>query len=194
MHIHDKNLHSSTYLNSRIRPDDTILLHGGGNFGDLYRHHVHLRNFLITEFPTNKIVVFPQTINYRNRTLALTDSRVYANASDMTIMLRSSESFEFAQKTFVDVKIRQVPDVAFMIGDLTPASEPSVDILVLRRTDRENQYLIKQWKSVFDDKIGNKSRVKYLVGFYMFEILSGLSFKGNAKFCIKLPDQKNKFT
>lgn len=172
MHIQDKNIRQVDFLKSKISPNDTILLHGGGNFGDLYRHHVLLRNFLISTFAQqNKILIFPQTINYRNVTLAASDNKIYSNASDLTIMARSDESFEFASKTFPNVNLILVPDAAFMIGDLEPAAQPDVDILVLRRTDFEHQYITKRWKEVFDKIIGNKSSITYLVSFF-FSFLS----------------------
>lgn len=163
MHIQNKNLHSKDYLTKQIWPNDTIVLHGGGNFGDLYRHHVNLRNFLISTFRSNKILLFPQTINYRNLSLASGDNQVYSNASDFTMMARSSESFEFALKTFPNVNVLQVPDAAFMLGDLKPARKPTVDILVLRRTDKENKFDKKRWKDAFDKRIGNNSYITYLV-------------------------------
>lgn len=163
LHLKDKNLKSKEYLEKTIWPNDTLIMHGGGNFGDLYREHNLLRNFLITTLPYNKVLMFPQTINYRNKKLAAADNRVYSNAFDLTMMARSTESYKFALKYFPHVNVLQVPDAAFLLGSLEPAQNPSVDILVLRRTDPERKLNKTHWDLKFDYRIGNHSNITYLV-------------------------------
>src|SRR5262245_25393911 len=53
-------------LMRRITSDVTIVLHGGGNFGDLYDQHQNFREQVIRRFPDNRIVMLPQTIHYRS--------------------------------------------------------------------------------------------------------------------------------
>jgi len=50
-----------------IGADDTIILQGGGNFGDLYPHIQAYRERIIAEYPNHKIVIFPQTIFFSDR-------------------------------------------------------------------------------------------------------------------------------
>ena len=153
---YDKNIFSRSYLTSKISPNDTILLHGGGNFGDLYRFHVQIRNFIVTLFPRNRIVMLPQTINYANKTLANIDNLVYSNATDLTIMTRSFDSFEFAKGVFPDVRTIFVPDAAFMLGNTPPLKEPTIDILVIRRIDKEKRFDLDVWIGLIRKKVGNK--------------------------------------
>ncbi len=51
---------------NKIPEDCTILFHGGGNFGDLYRSHQKSRLGVIEKFCNHKIIIFPQTVYYRN--------------------------------------------------------------------------------------------------------------------------------
>lgn len=51
-------------LKKQISPKDIIALSGGGNMGDLYPRYEALRRLVIKTFPENKIIIFPQTIDY----------------------------------------------------------------------------------------------------------------------------------
>lgn len=51
-----------------IPKDHIIVLHGGGNFGDLYPQHQRLREKLVSEYPHHRIVMLPQTIFYKQET------------------------------------------------------------------------------------------------------------------------------
>ena len=42
----------------------TILLSGGGNFGDLYESHQEIREDVIANFPANRIIQLPQSISF----------------------------------------------------------------------------------------------------------------------------------
>jgi exopolysaccharide biosynthesis predicted pyruvyltransferase EpsI len=46
------------------KSETAILLHGGGNFGDLYKVHQRLRSRVVSSFTSSKIVSFPQTITF----------------------------------------------------------------------------------------------------------------------------------
>lgn len=51
-------------LKSIIDPNDIITIVGGGNTGDMYDDIEFCRQFIIKQFPNNKIVCFPQTIDF----------------------------------------------------------------------------------------------------------------------------------
>lgn len=152
---------NNTYLKGIIARNDTILLHGGGNFGDLYRFHVNNRNFVIYNFPSNKIIILPQTINYKNEKLAHSDYALYSNATDLIVSARSFESFNFSVKNFPKIRTLFVPDMAFMVGNVKPIAEPTYDILVIRRIDKEKNFLLGKWTSIFNHKFNGK--YKYII-------------------------------
>lgn len=156
--IKDPMIFSKSYLSSSILPSDVVFLHGGGNFGDLYRIQTNLRNFILQAIPRNKFILFPQTINYRNRKLAKYDNQIYSNIPDFTIMARSLESYRFANKTFTHNKILLVPDMAFMIGNLKTRVSPLVDIIVFRRIDKEKDFNADEWTNLLNKKQLNKTR------------------------------------
>ena len=49
-----------------IKKDDIILLHGGGNIGDTYVTPEQGRREVISSYPANKIIIFPQTAYFEN--------------------------------------------------------------------------------------------------------------------------------
>ena len=135
-----------TWLEPLIKPHEIILMHGGGNFGDLWRVHTNLRNDILTWFPNNKIIFLPQTVNYRNDSFIKHDLSFFKAKKDLVITVRSKPSFEFVQKQFANIESHFIPDSAYMLGDITPlVSPPLYDILILKRTDHEAVFSSEQW-------------------------------------------------
>lgn len=147
----DSRYFDNFYLDTTILPTNrTILYHGGGNFGDLYPEHMDLRHAVMSRFPYKKHIIFPQTINYRNISLARVHSRLFASLADLTIMTRSEQSYKFARyKLGLSSKqtdrVLLMPDMAFMIGAIRPRKMPRVDILILARIDFEASEQRTMW-------------------------------------------------
>lgn len=99
-----------------IRPADTILLHGGGNFGDLWNGHQRFRLEVIALYPDNPIVVMPQTVHYRDRSLMARDAEIMARHRNLTICARDSVSYALLKENFRN-NIVLVPDMAFCIDE-----------------------------------------------------------------------------
>lgn len=56
-----------TYKKQKLTNDTIILIHGGGNWGDVWRPSQDFHLKIIQEYPDNKIIVFPQTVHYDNQ-------------------------------------------------------------------------------------------------------------------------------
>lgn len=123
------------------RKQTAIMLHGGGNFGDLWVSHQFSRNKIIDENHDRKIVHFPQTFEFdpkRPSELFVKVKEVYGKHDDLTLVARDSESYAFMAESFPTVTVRLVPDMAFFIGynpnsPLTPPimRPPGSDMTVL---------------------------------------------------------------
>jgi exopolysaccharide biosynthesis predicted pyruvyltransferase EpsI len=50
-------------IEATLGPDDPILLHGGGNFGDVWPGFQRFREQVIRESPNRRIIQLPQTIH-----------------------------------------------------------------------------------------------------------------------------------
>ena len=131
----------------------TILMHAGGNFGDLYRLHTLNRNKMVRWFPDHKIIFLPQTIYYKNTTLLEEDAALYASHKHLTITARCNYSYQLAAQNFASrgTPVHYVPDLAFMMGPLEPSiAKPLIDILILKRTDGESLHSLGWDKEIFE--------------------------------------------
>ncbi|MEO7867272.1 MAG: polysaccharide pyruvyl transferase family protein [Candidatus Eisenbacteria bacterium] len=115
----------------------TILLSGGGNFGDLYPTHHGLREQVIADFPDNRIIQLPQSIHFDSAALVEQAARVLDRHQDLTLLLRDRSSLEFARQHFRAPSML-CPDMAFCLGPLSRPSPAKQDVLWLSRADKES--------------------------------------------------------
>ena len=102
-------------FNFPVLPDNvTILLHGGGNFGDLYRVCQDFRLKVIQTYPKNKIVMFPQSSYYRDLTLMRKDAQIFAQHKSLYLCARDRNTFSMMKETFSN-HILLVPDMALFL-------------------------------------------------------------------------------
>lgn len=132
---------SETFLFPVLREDTTILLHGGGNFGDLYRNFQEFKLRVVDKYPKNKIVMFPQSVWYENSDLIKRDAAQMAKHNDLYLCARDKSSFDFLKKHFSANNILLVPDMAFYINDKRLEDyrhTNSSKKLYFKRTDKED--------------------------------------------------------
>lgn len=125
---------------SKHSAEGPILLHGGGNFGDLWPEHQNFREHIVEKYKQRSIVILPQTVFFSNEKVLEESAKVFNHHPDLTIFARDEISFQTLTKAFVNCKIYKSPDTAFQLVDIPKAElrEPSKEtILYLRRTDRE---------------------------------------------------------
>lgn len=117
-------------------PEGPIVIHGGGNFGDLWPRHHGLREHLLERFPDREIVQLPQSIHFDRPEQAARTARAIARHGRFRLFVRDQFSYEFATTNF-DCEIRLCPDMAFFLGALERPGAPEVDVCYLMRTDKE---------------------------------------------------------
>lgn len=131
----------ATFKESRIqREGGTILLHGGGNFGDLWPDHQRFRMNIIRKYPKHRIIILPQTFFYEDQELMKQDAEVMAKHPDLHICARDNKSLAILQEHFGKNNILLVPDMAFCIPksvlDKYRVAETD-KTLILKRKDKE---------------------------------------------------------
>jgi pyruvyl transferase EpsO len=119
----------------RLGSDGVVLIHGGGNFGDLYPVHDELRFRILQDFPDHKIIQLPQTINYRDAGAAGKAARAFASHPDVTLIVRDEPSVDRAER-LLGVQAILCPDMAFGLGALR-RREPVQEVTWLARRDKE---------------------------------------------------------
>jgi exopolysaccharide biosynthesis predicted pyruvyltransferase EpsI len=125
----------------KINSKNLILLHGGGNFGDLWIKHQKFRERVIYEFKKNPILIFPQTVYFKYGFNLRRSISIFSEHPNLTICARDKKSYNFLKKHFSKNKILLVPDMAFFINlnkkNLSYKSYNVKKILYICRRDKE---------------------------------------------------------
>jgi pyruvyl transferase EpsO len=130
-----------TYSPAQLREtigDGVILLHGGGNLGDLWPEHQLFREKVIRDFPEQRIVQLPQSVWFQNPVNLARARDVFENHPRLTLLVRDRQSLEFARNEF-EVATSLCPDMAFCLGPLSPPSPTNDRVVWLARTDQESR-------------------------------------------------------
>ena len=105
----------SPYPNSHV----AIMLHGGGNFGDLWNVHQEHRNRVLAEQPNRRIRAFPQTFGFNMEKptpmFRATQAAIAAH-HDVELVVRDAMSYKWCLESFPGTPVKLLPDAAFMIG------------------------------------------------------------------------------
>ncbi|MGH7844649.1 MAG: polysaccharide pyruvyl transferase family protein [Candidatus Binatia bacterium] len=125
-----------------------ILLHGGGNFGDVWPTRQLFREKVIKAFPENKIVLFPQTIYFKERSNLMRAQEILNRHHNLVILARDKRSLEFARNEF-KAPSALCPDMAFMLESLRRPIDPEEEILWLARTDVESRGAISSLNGAY---------------------------------------------
>lgn len=118
-------------------PGGTILLSGGGNFGDLYPDHQRFRETVLRQFPGHRIVVLPQSLHFRSDETLERARRMCGAHPDFLLLVRTERSLEIARR-HLDVDVALCPDMAFALGRLPRIGRSEGIRLLLLRRDRES--------------------------------------------------------
>ncbi|MGR5322124.1 polysaccharide pyruvyl transferase family protein [Vibrio sp. DNB22_19_1] len=132
----------SSINKSSIAKTDVIIVHGGGNFGDLYLKHHRVRERFLLEFAHKKIIFMPQSIHFKDEA-NIEETRVFfSKLKDVMLYVRDDESYAVGKKLTDNVEL--LPDMAHSLHPLIETCE-IVDInskkkkvLNLKRVDCES--------------------------------------------------------
>lgn len=141
-----------TFNVPHIGEKTTILLQGGGNFGDLWRSNQEFRLKIIESFPNNRIIILPQTIYYQDLSILKRDADLMNQHEDLIVCARDKASFEILKKYFTNAKKLLLPDMAFCINQskIDFIQKNSGHNLFVQRNDKEfnleiNQKIIQKY-------------------------------------------------
>lgn len=129
-----------SFIRKHIRPGDLLCMVGGGNFGDAYLMHEYSKRKVCRMFPDNRVIIFPQTINYSDTTqghreLALTQESLQPHRK-LTITARDSLSHRRAKQWFPEAECILTPDIVLSLPPIR-MEVPRKGILCCLRRDSE---------------------------------------------------------
>lgn len=151
--------YSDTFIKFVIKKK-TILVHGGGFLGDLYMREEEMVRKVIQSFPNNKIVVFPQTLYFKegnekekNKTI-----RIYEKHNNLSICMREQFSYDLAKSMFKNVKVYLIPDMVLYLDRIKETNKEDKCVFCLR-SDKEgilSDSDKKSIKNICTEKLGNE--------------------------------------
>lgn len=110
-------LRNLKYLKKTIRTKDVLCLNGGGNMGNLYPRYEALRRKVIKTFPNNKVIIFPQTIDYENDLYGKRElersRKIYNRHEHLVVCAREESSYEIMCRLYNNVML--FPDIVFYL-------------------------------------------------------------------------------
>ncbi len=130
-----------------------IFLHGGGNFGTIWKSHQDFRVELMSRFPNQRIIQLPQSIYFDNYEAVDETAQAIEKHGKFTLFVRDQRSLEFAQCHF-QCEVFLCPDMAFYIEPLKRQA-PIQDFYYLMRTDFERSVMGKASHPGYAVEIGD---------------------------------------
>lgn len=142
---------------------------------------------LILNFPNNKFVFMPQTINFRSESNKNECSLIYSKCSDMIFLARDKVSYNTAKQMFPKADVRLYPDVVTSLIGTRSNEYTKNGVCFCVRNDSEKYYsdnelndAIKQIRNkysvdVIDTTLKKESRVLKNPKKYIHDYIDNLS-------------------
>ncbi|WP_397518147.1 polysaccharide pyruvyl transferase family protein [Rhodococcus pyridinivorans] len=126
-----------------LLPTGPILLHGGGNFGDVWPTFQRFREEIVANYPRRTIIQLPQTVRFSDEGGYARANSLFGRHRDFTLLVRDTKSLSDVKTYMPDVNVQYCPDMAFglNVGEYPSSSSRTAqhDITVLGRTDPEKK-------------------------------------------------------
>jgi pyruvyl transferase EpsO len=134
-YVSDLWSHSMAKLRRSLGPDGVILLHGGGNFGDVWPEHQAFRERIVREFPDHRIVQLPQTVHFDSSAAAERSGALLRAHGGLLVLARDERSQAILHDE-LGLAAVLCPDLALAL-ELHGTEPPTTPVLRLRRSDHE---------------------------------------------------------
>ncbi|QOD13351.1 polysaccharide pyruvyl transferase family protein [Psychrobacter sp. 28M-43] len=142
-------------IKQRIQQRDIVTIIGGGNMGSSYPDIEELRQLVINTFPTNRVVCFPQTLDWsdsaKSKRALHRIVKVYAKHPDIHIFARESMTAAKLTKLFAEysnVHVGLVPDIVMSANAAVLGTTNDIEsstILRCLRDDKEAALSTEQY-------------------------------------------------
>ncbi|GGO59170.1 exopolysaccharide biosynthesis protein [Microbacterium nanhaiense] len=155
-YVSDMQSFDERRLRKALPAGGTILLRGGGNFGDVWVGHQEHRERIAKALPEYKIVQLTQSVLFKNADRAKKANEILGAHPDFHLLVRDELSLERASEHLPDID--RTPCLDMAIGwDPKPdasVSSSSTRAVVIAREDREGASGLaeaaRSWQESFD--------------------------------------------
>ena len=143
-------------IKKSIRSHDLVIIHGGGNMGNLYPWEEETRRQIIRLFKKNPIISMPQTISFTNDELGKKEleksKKVYNNHSNLKVIARENLSYTIMNESFPEAEVILNPDIVlFLFNQFEVDNTQRSRIMTCLRNDKES--VLGQSKQQFLDEL-----------------------------------------
>lgn len=140
-----------------VKENTVILLHGGGNFGDIYPKFQEFRRDIVKLFANNKILILPQSVHYNNLKSLDEDKKVFSNNNNLVFFARDKNSLavfkQFSNSSFL------LPDMAHSLFPIDSYIESECEeVLHFQRRDVESVHYPEEGTFDWPDLITKRDR------------------------------------
>lgn len=150
-------------LKKVIKSTDIITIVGGGNTGDMYDDIEFCRQFVIKQFPNNKIIGFPQTIDFSESKYgqkALNKAiRTYSKHKKLVLSAREKKSLATYKRYFKKNNLFFSPDIVLSLDQTYPSYERE-NITFCLRSDNEKRIDSKTQEKIVDE-LGKRYTINF---------------------------------
>lgn len=133
-----------------IKPDDLILITGGGFLGSLWMNTENMTRKVIEMFPDNRIIIMPQTLYWSQEVTfkkeALYTKRIYEKHKNLTLCARDKISMELMKTYYPKNPVMLVPDMVLSIDwkGMIKKGIRREGVLLCLKNDKESALTEKQ--------------------------------------------------
>jgi pyruvyl transferase EpsO len=114
-----------------LKKSDVMLLHGGGNFGDLWFNFQAFRERILATFPDNRVIFLPQTVHFKSQErMAESIARINSHRNNH-VFARDLRSLELLKRAGLH-SVSALPDTAHALFEAIQPSKSPVKGSVLK--------------------------------------------------------------
>lgn len=131
------------FINKYINNNDLIIINGGGYLGTLWPVGQKVANSIIMNNPDNRIIIFPQTVFYKENSeqLIAEHKKIVQKHSNLSLIVRDKKSYDFVKKENFNFKnILLTPDIVSYIKKNEFKNSKNKIVFVLRRDHEKLNY------------------------------------------------------
>jgi pyruvyl transferase EpsI len=162
--VADRLIYNLKCLEQYSTRDDIFVLQGGGNFGIEYFREEEVRRKIISKFPHNKIILFPQTIFFGDTELGRKEFKktqsIYSAHKDLTLVAREKTSYELMKEGFKQNDVLLTPDIVMSL-DITEPQRARSGALMCIRADKESIFSEAEKQKIHDSVSKTYSQLTY---------------------------------
>lgn len=137
-------------LKKHISAHDLITIIGGGNMSDMYQSLEDARLHVVKSFPKNRIISFPQSVDFKNEKSKINSLKVYKKHNNFTLFVREPNSLDRVKKYFPMVEIKHCPDIVLSLNKVEPICERT-DVVCCLRADKEQNLSNSERQTIIDN-------------------------------------------